>query len=942
MSRLTRGDFAADGIELLLGRIAGRMVHDSRRRPYVILAITIFVTVVSSWLAATQLVIDTDPDRLTSSDLPFRRTNAALEEAFPALQDAMVVMIRATDPKDARAAAEELADRMRADPDHFPNVFLPGDDPFYDDNGLFYIERSELVALADRMDESGPLLATLADRAELPTLIGALIHVLAGEKGLDELGPDGLRILAEVATAVEAFERGESAPIDWDALLFDDLEVEPDALQVVIVSPHQSLAELDSATTVIRGLRNLTRRLEQRPGLEVRVTGDMVVQSDEMSLVLGEVAVAGVTSLALVTVVLLYAVQSYRLLIATVLALLVGLCWTAGFAALAVGHLNVLTAAFGVLYIGLGADFGIHFALGYLENKSGERGISTALRATGRRVGSSLVFCALTTAIGFYAFIPTQYDAVAELGIISGSGVFMSLLATLTTYPALIALGLGGSEKIAKARLADVELVLPVFPLRWPATVCTVSALIVVASLLLVREARFDMNPLNVRDPRVKSVEAMKALLADEEFSAWTIEGIVDSLSEARRLADVLEGRPGVLEVRTVESFLPEDQADRLVIFARMGKALSEPVELSEQERGSGRDVVRDLRWTIDGYGVALDLDAELRAGEGDDEPLVLAAERLRRALDALRKRLPDADDETGEVARELRLGALEHDVFGDLRGVIDDVVGRLPTRSIGLADLPESLRGRYLAPDGRARIEVRSSENLNAPGALEAFADVVYEVYPEAGGPVVATVEFGRAIVQSLRQALATAVVVIVMLLFLLWRSLKYSLITIAPLFMGAVMTAAFTVLAQVPFNFANVIVLPLILGMGVDGGIHLVHRHRSGLGSAANLLRTSTARAVLFSAATTIVSFATLGFSHHGGISSLALLLTAGITFMLIANVVFLPSLLVLVDPRSTTGESITRGEAARAAMGWDGRTGEQADGRTGEQADSETGEK
>jgi predicted RND superfamily exporter protein len=170
--------------------------------------------------------------------------------------------------------------------------------------------------------------------------------------------------------------------------------------------------------------------------------------------------------------------------------------------------------------------------------------------------------------------------------------------------------------------------------------------------------------------------------------------------------------------------------------------------------------------------------------------------------------------------------------------------------------------------------------------------------VHPEAGGPVPGAVALGRAMISSLREALITAVVAIALGLLLLWRSLRYTLFTLAPLAIGSIGTAAVSVLADVPFNFANVIVLPLILGIGVDSGIHLVHRHRSGLGGARHLLATSTARAVLFSALTTWISFATLALSNHLGIASLAKLLCVGILLMLLSNMIVLPALLTWLD--------------------------------------------
>jgi hopanoid biosynthesis associated RND transporter like protein HpnN len=578
-------------------------------------------------------------------------------------------------------------------------------------------------------------------------------------------------------------------------------------------------------------------------------------------------------------------------MLATVLTLLVGLTWTAGLAGLAVGELNALTSAFAVVYIGLAVDFGIHFGLGYLEQLELGKEPGLALRGTGESVGSSLLFCALTTAIGFYAFIPTTYAGVADMGIISGTGVFLGLLATLTFYPALVSLVAGKANSHAGTRLLRFELRLPTFPSRYPRAVCGAAAVLTVAFGIALLWVRFDVNTLNVRDPRVESVQALKDLLADSERSVWTIEVLTQDLDEARGLAARLEALQGVHHVHTIESFLPEDQAGRLAVFEQMRSDLTAPVELSDEQSGEGLDRRTALEFTIEGYSVALDVDAELRGGVDAEDPIVLSADRLRAALLALLERL----DDDAELAR---IHALEADLFGELPELLEDVLDALPTRTVTLDDLPADLAGRYLAPDGRARVEVFADFSLSEPGGLERFSDLIHSVRPDAGGAAAGTVALGRAIVGALRQALATAVAVIAVLLLVLLRSLKYTLITLTPLLIGAVATAAVTVFANISFNFANIIVLPLLLGIGVDSGIHLVRRHRIGGIGAGSLLRTSTASAVLFSAVTTAGSFATLALSNHLGISSLAHLLAVGVALMLAANVIVIPAILTLVD--------------------------------------------
>lgn len=876
--------------ERLLGGGAAALVEASIARPRLVASICALLTAGSVYIAAATLGVDTDKDRMLSPDLPVQQTNVALAKAFPAAQNNLVIMVEADDPEDARAAAEELSARLAEQPDRYPGVFLPGEAPYYEKFGLYYLERDELDEVAARIEKAGPLLATLMERPELPILVGSLTHVIGRVDGLSSLGKDGPRILDDMALAVERFNEGGEAPIAWDELLFDDLGGDPMNPQLLFVRPAGDLTELSPVLDAMEAIRAMGRDLLPRPGLRVRITGERAVHSEEMSLVIGEAIVAGCASLALVTLILFVCFRSIRLVAATVLTLLVGLSWTAGLAGLAVGQLNALTSAFAVVYIGLAVDFSIHFGLGYLEQRRMGEPRPLALRATGGSAGSSLVLCALTTAVGFYAFIPTAYTGVSDMGIISGTGVILGLLANLTLYPALIALGLGESTRASRSPLGKLEIRLPSFPLRHPRATCITAAALTVACCAALGWVRFDVNPLNVRDPRVESVQALKDLLSDRERSAWTMEVLTQDLDEARELAVKLEALEGVDHVNTLESFLPDDQARRLAVFEGMKADLELPVELSDDERGEGLDPRTALEYTIEGYGVALDLDAELRDLGGDEDATVQSAERLREALFALHGRLRDEKAPPD-------VGALEESLFGGLPTLLEDILDRLPERTVRIDDLPDDLRRRYLAADGRARVEIFSTARFSEPGALERFYDLVHSVRPDAGGPAAGIVALARAVVSSLRQALATAVVVIAILLLVLSRSLIDTMITLTPLFIGSVATAAVSVVAEIPFNFANIIVLPLILGIGVDSGIHLVRRHRMGLPEAGNLLQTSTASAVLFSALTTGLSFATLALSNHLGISSLAQMLTVGVALMLAANVVVLPAILTLV---------------------------------------------
>ncbi len=268
------------------------------------------------------------------------------------------------------------------------------------------------------------------------------------------------------------------------------------------------------------------------------------------------------------------------------------------------------------------------------------------------------------------------------------------------------------------------------------------------------------------------------------------------------------------------------------------------------------------------------------------------AARRLASALDRLA-------ENNGGWSPEV-LAALEGLWLAGLPGRLDALGAALEADSVTLDDLPEALRLRYLTADGRVRVEVLPAEDLRAPEARGRFVDAVRALAPEATGAPVTITEAGSAVIQAFGEAAAYALILIVVLLLVLLRSALDSLMVLAPLVLAALLTVGATVAFDIPFNFANVIVLPLLFGLGVASGIHMVIRARAT--GAAGLLSTSTPRAVLFSALTTIGSFGALALSSHRGTASMGILLTIAISLTMLCTLVVLPALLTRPARRRT----------------------------------------
>jgi predicted RND superfamily exporter protein len=274
------------------------------------------------------------------------------------------------------------------------------------------------------------------------------------------------------------------------------------------------------------------------------------------------------------------------------------------------------------------------------------------------------------------------------------------------------------------------------------------------------------------------------------------------------------------------------------------------------------------------------------------DAALVDSARHLLGSLRRLRERLEDEPDDAAALEK------LHGVLFDSLPERLRLLRGALQTGSVELESIPEELTQRMTGKDGRLRIEVFPVEDLNDQLALEEYVAAVQSVDTDAFGEGLLIVDSGRVVIRALQQALITAGIIIILILAVLWRNFLDSSLVAAPLVLAAILTVAGSVMLGIPFNFANVIIIPLLLGIGIVYSIHMVHRVRAGELPDGNLLHTGTARAVLLSALTTMASFGTLGFSSHLGLASLGQLLTLGIALVLLCNLVVLPALVRVTD--------------------------------------------
>jgi hopanoid biosynthesis associated RND transporter like protein HpnN len=829
---------------------------------------------------ATHLSVDTNTEHLISAQLPWRRAVEQLDRAFPQLSNTLAVVIDASTPELADDAQRRLVGALAPRTDLFEEVFAIETEPFFRRNGLLYLEPQQLKSLADALTRAQPFLGTLDENPSLASLFTLLTRALQRPEAGFDLSP----ALGQIASAVAAVNEGRFHRLSWAALTAGDAGA-PGATtrRFIEIAPHFEFDRLLPAGRSIDAIRATAKRLQLSPeyGVTVRLTGSVAMEHEELLTAVTGAGVSLSAALVMVGVLLYLALRSARLVVAAVLTLACGLTFTAAFAAAAIGHLNLISVAFGVLYVGLGIDYALYVCMEYRELLGRGEPSRTAMPAAARRMGGFMVVCAATTSIGFLAFIPTSFTAIAELGAISAFGMLMSLLMSITLLPALVEL-MPPDPKRVQFRPGTATRVLE-WPYRHARALWIGAGVAACGALALLPRVHFDPDPLDLRDPKSESVATYRELLKDPDTPTLTLSALTADLRSAQALADRLATLPSVKQALTLQSFVPENQDTKLAIIDDIALALGPNFTESpgpDRPRADPRDE-RSLSELIEQLRVFV---KQASAAQSRNARVLL--EQLQRFQATLASRDPSG--------RQHLLGQLRETLLGTLPLRLRELRDALQAQPVTLADLPRPLVRRWLSPEGLYRVEAWPKEILDRVEPMQRFVNAVRSVAPQAVGPPIVILESARAVVDAFQRAFVYSFVAITLLLLVILRKPFDVLLAMLPLVFSGLFTVAGMVLLGISFNFANVIALPLILGVGIDYGVYIVQRGRVSEEAAANLLRSGAARAVLFGALTTIASFGNLVWARHPGTVSLGILLTLGLGLTLICALVFLPSLM------------------------------------------------
>jgi uncharacterized protein len=826
------------------------------------------------------LGMNTDTKDMLSAELAWRQLDLEYEQNFPQYTDNILVIVEASTADQALDAADLLYRNLLNETDLFKSVYYPNELSIFKDSALLFLDVDELQDLADNLATIQPFLGRLTQDQTLRGLFSMLEDAIVAREDGDDIDLDPL--LTQIIDAVDATVKQQAYRVSWHRLMSGEDDDKSLHREFIILQPELDYSSLLPAADHMDRLRQLSHELEieETIGAKIRLSGSAALSHEDLLSVTRGTEIAMVLAFTMVSIIMLVGLGSIRLVIATLITLVFGLILTAAFATLTVGKLNLISVAFAVLYIGLGVDFAIHYCLRYRELCfSGHDNIS-AIRESSINVGSSLFLCAATTATGFFAFMPTDYDGVAELGWISGGGMFISLIVTLTLLPALLNfLPLTSRQKPAKKNNTQRFNWIFVLPFTQTRKIKLITFVSVIVLLGFVSQIRFDYNTLNLQDQSNESVQAYQDLLADSDTSPWTGIILGNSKKEALAIIKKLQDLPLVDKLLWVDDFIPTEQDDKLEVIEEMDLLLGDLTSAPQNSNLNDRQRLEILNR----------FSQQLQ-----DSPLTLSDPLLLELHNKLGN-FVDASKNLNSDALAKRMSRFERSLLDSLPGRLETLTASLNADYITEDNLPPDLIQRWYNQQGdRYLIEIYPRENIQDNDAMRRFVEQLQEADPRVVGSPVINIEASDAVIKAFQQAFSYALLVITVFLLVLLVHKRDTIYIIASLLTAAIFTGGLSVLLNLPLNFANVIALPLILGIGVDSGIHILHRFRTAMPADNSLLATSSARAVVVSAMTTMGSIGNLAFSPQLGTASMGKLLTIGVAMTLICMLFVLPSLL------------------------------------------------
>ena len=882
------------------------------RYPRVVLLLTSLLAVLSFVAAAAWLEIRPSRAELVFGNERLIQLKQAHRRAFGD-RDGVVIVVDASDLARAKQFVSALAERLQGDREYIAELFYRADPAPFETHALQYLSPAELEKLHHKVEDHEALIRDIATTPGITTLFAginremgeALVgHFFTGfleekKSGRADLGLLNalLRQLDDALSGSGSFASpwGEwlgagKEPVSEGYLLTEDKRYLV-LLAKIRGTNEQTLVPKREAIQRIRA--TLAEMGHAYPGIQAGVTGPDALASDEIVTAQRDSALATLLSFTVSVALFFLLWKGLAVPLRAILSVAVGICWTLGFTTLTVGSLNILSAMFVPILIGMGVDYNIYFLERYGEERAKGRNPFDALESTFRTVGGPTATGAFITVVAFYSLTLTNFKGLVEMGFITGSGLLLCLLSAFTVFPALLILRERTKGAWLTSRSATFFVLLERCSHR-PWIIIAGAALLALASLPALGKIQLEFNLLELQAKGTESVDWELRLLEGGGTSTWYGIVLAKSPDEVRAKTARLEALPSVDRVQSIFSFLPKDPERKLGAIQALGTPLAKlPPSFGQLEPVD-----------LERLGATLE---RVRFKLGDKERFTSASdgelEEGRRLLDALRARLKGGDPPRLRQA----LAAHQSALFDDFEKKITILRKNLRSRPMTVADLPRELQDRFIGTEGIYLLRVFPQGNIWGREAVQQFVREVRSVDQDALGDPITAWEHGQSMEQG--YLLGGLYAAIAMLVVILWSfgSVSHLVLALVPLVVGIAWTLGLMGLFSIQFNLANLILLPLIVGYGIINGLQIVKRYQSE-GRTGSIIANSTGRAVFLSSATSMVGFGSLMVAHHRGIFSLGSLLAVGVGSVLLASLTVLPALLwALSGVRKSRHESL-----------------------------------
>ncbi len=863
-------------------RVVVAVVMACSRFKVPVLVVALLLTVASGWYVANNFAINTNTDDFIDASVPWRKNEIAYAKAFPDQDNQIIAVVDGRTPERAAEAVDALNAKLQGHPDLFKSVVEPDGGPFFAKNGLLFLSPEEVQKTVGGLIKAQPVLSIIGSDASLRGVMDGFAFIPKGVQNHQGSFDQFDHPIASMNDALAAVLADKPAFFSWQTLLSNGEKPSGRQLRKFIqISPKLDYSALEPGAAPTDFVRDAAKQLGldatsgPTSGATVRVTGQVPIDDDEFATVSDGFGLNGAITAVVVLLIIYSALKSLKIVAAVFATVIVGLAVTFAVGLLLVGALNLISVAFAVLFVGIGVDFGIQFSVRYKAERYDYPDFDKALAMGAAKVGRPLALAAMATTAGFYAFLPTTYRGVSELGEIAGTGMIIAFACSITILPALLTIIRPAPER----EPAGYKFLAPVDDFihdhRYVIIIGTLA--VALAGTPLLRNLHFDFNPLNLDSQTSEPIATLKDLMKDPDTDTQVISVLEPDLASADAMAEKIRPLSNVARVTTLSSLVPTEQDGKLASIAQAKRVLGPSLDPGRAlDAPDDEEDVAAIRRTAAAFAQA----AEGATGKGADD-----ARRFAELAGKLADAAPPVRQRAGAV------------LIPPLKTTVQTIRDSLDASRVTIDTLPPALKALYIGHDGQARVEAAPKGDPDDNANMIRFARQVQSVAPAATGQPVSIQEAGRTVKLAFIEAGAIALASIFVILWIVLRRVGDVLLTLVPLLLAGVVTLEITVLIDMPLNFANIIALPLLLGLGVAFKIYFVLAWRAGT---TKLLQSSLTRAVFWSALTTATAFGSLWASKHPGTSSMGKLMALSLVCTLAAAILFQPAL--MGPPRKT----------------------------------------